>query len=78
MGEIAQSCGQSSRGKLFERSISAAYGAILFWAKARTVSRSMSMSLPRPKSRPGKLFWTIGRSMAFPWPRPDAAKDAPR
>src|SRR5580704_17832300 len=45
--------GHRSIGKLSERSISAARGAILADAKACTVSRSASSSGPRAKSRPG-------------------------
>ena len=49
-------------GKLFDRSISSARGAILSWAKPRMLSRNISTSLPRPKSRPGRLFESMARS----------------
>src|SRR5882762_7882540 len=42
-----------SEGNWFERSISAARGAISSRAKPRTVARSMSMSSPRAKRSPG-------------------------
>src|SRR5215472_2080113 len=46
-------CGQSWRGKLSVRSISAASGAIFASAKPRTLSRSRSISGPRSKSSAG-------------------------
>jgi hypothetical protein len=48
--------GQSSRGNVLERSISSARGAIWSCAKRETVSRIMSTSSPRPKSKPRQTF----------------------